>query len=262
MKYFVFGDVHGFYKEFMSKLKKSGFDENNPDHMLVSLGDNFDRGPDNYKMFEFLKKMKNKNKIILIKGNHEDLIMRMIFSKKIDEIDYGNGTYGTMQEFSNKYSNHRDMFLKSYDNMYLALKNDGFFDLIYDMIDFYETDKYIFTHGYIPVEISNDRKSYKYIEGWRNADKELFRKSRWLNGMEIAEYHNIYEEGKKIVVGHWHASYGNVRKKYGFNLDKRILTSLEFSDFRFFNPYRGKNIIAIDACTVQTKKVNILVLED
>ena len=71
MKYFVFGDVHGFYKELISKLKRKGFDENNPEHMLLSLGDNFDRGKENYKMFEFLKRMNNKKKIILIKGNHE-----------------------------------------------------------------------------------------------------------------------------------------------------------------------------------------------
>ena len=83
MKYFVFGDVHGFYKELISKLKRKGFDENNPEHMLLSLGDNFDRGKENYKMFEFLKRMNNKKKIILIKGNHEDLIMSMIFRKKV-----------------------------------------------------------------------------------------------------------------------------------------------------------------------------------
>ena len=71
MKYFVFGDVHGYYSLLMEELKKNGYDEENENHMLISLGDNFDRGPENYKMYEFLKKMKQKNKIILVKGNHD-----------------------------------------------------------------------------------------------------------------------------------------------------------------------------------------------
>ena len=37
----------------MKKLNNKGFDVNNPNHMLISLGDNFDRGKENYQMFLF-----------------------------------------------------------------------------------------------------------------------------------------------------------------------------------------------------------------
>ena len=54
MKYFVFSDVHGFYDLLIGKLNSEGFDINNPNHMLISLGDNFDRGPQNYLVYSFL----------------------------------------------------------------------------------------------------------------------------------------------------------------------------------------------------------------
>ena len=60
MKYFVFSDVHGCYNRLCEELEKKGFDENNQDHMLISLGDNFDRGKENYQMLLFLKRKKNK----------------------------------------------------------------------------------------------------------------------------------------------------------------------------------------------------------
>ena len=41
-KYFVFSDIHGrSLKELKEKLIEVGFDENNPNHILISLGDLF-----------------------------------------------------------------------------------------------------------------------------------------------------------------------------------------------------------------------------
>ncbi|MFI3251938.1 MAG: metallophosphoesterase, partial [bacterium] len=53
-KYFVFSDVHGHYDELMRDLRLAGFDEKNEEHIIVSCGDNFDRGPKSFEMFVFL----------------------------------------------------------------------------------------------------------------------------------------------------------------------------------------------------------------
>ena len=108
MKYFVFADVHGFYSILKNELDNAGFDVNNEDHMLISIGDNFDRGPENYEMFLFLKEMKEKNKIILIKGNHEDLFMDMLRKGYPQSHDYTNRTYDTLLQFYRKYFNITD----------------------------------------------------------------------------------------------------------------------------------------------------------
>lgn len=104
MKYFVFSDVHGYYSLLKSELDKKGFDINNDNHMLISIGDNFDRGPENYKMYQFLVQMKKLNKIILVKGNHEDLFLKLLFRRKATYVDTINGTYNTLIEFTSKFS--------------------------------------------------------------------------------------------------------------------------------------------------------------
>lgn len=266
MKYFVFGDVHGFYNELIAELQAQGFDESNQNHMLISLGDNFDRGSQNYEMFEFLKKMKTLKKIILVKGNHEDLIETLIDRRVIYSHDITNGTYKTILQFINKYFGNTEdsiinieVFYDMYNLLYTKLKTDGFFELLNGMIDYYETPHYIFTHGYIPCINS---ETYTYNPEWRQTNKKEFARARWYNGMELAEYHKIYEPNKIIVFGHFYSAYGNVRKAYGFETSPKELEKLEFTNPDFSNPYVGEHIICLDACTVYTKKVNVLVVDD
>lgn len=261
MKYFIFSDAHGFYSLLTQSLKKAGFDECNDDHMLISLGDNFDRGEENFKMFLFLKEMKEKEKIVLLKGNHEDLLMDAIDRQKITYIDVTNGTFGTIEEFSRTFfgEDKNEMFFDDFPRFYNKLKETGLFDLISGMGDFYETNHYVFTHGFIPVKGSGN---YQYKEDWRKSSPEEFKRSRWINGMDMSMNHSLKEEGKKIVVGHFHTSYGNVRKKYGSSLPLSEYRELEFSDLDLFSVYEDDSVIAIDACTAFSKKMNILVIDD
>ena len=45
MKYFITSDIHGYYSVLIEELNKQGFDKNKD--TLITLGDNFDRGPEN-----------------------------------------------------------------------------------------------------------------------------------------------------------------------------------------------------------------------
>ena len=74
-KLFVISDCHGFYHEMLDALDNAGFDPNNEDHWLISCGDNFDRGPCPEDVMVYLKMLPRK---ILVKGNHEDLLMECI----------------------------------------------------------------------------------------------------------------------------------------------------------------------------------------
>ena len=62
---------------------------------------------------------------------------------------------------------------------------------------------------------------------------------------------NIRE--KTIVCGHWHTSYGHSKYEH---------KGTEFGEDADFSPYYGPGIIAIDACTAFSGKVNCLVIED
>lgn len=267
MKYFVFGDVHGFYSILKNELKEKGFDENNENHILISLGDNFDRGSENIEMYQFLKEMKGKNKIILIKGNHEDLLLDVFKRGAATQIDVNNGTYGTLNQFYNYYFKLYDSKLTDNDlhDLYSKMKNDGFIDFINDMQDYYETKNYVYTHGFIPIDgIINYyyNSNCSYNPDWRNSTSQKFKEARWINGIEMSIKYNINVPNKKVVIGHFHSSYGNVRKDMPKGLSDSIYKKYEFSNLDYFLPYEDDNIIALDACTVYTNKINILVIEE
>ena len=86
MKYFVSADIHSFYDEWMVALDKAMFDIENPEHKIIICGDLFDRGRQPKEIIDFV--LRNKEKIIYIKGNHEDLLEELIARNKPTIYDY------------------------------------------------------------------------------------------------------------------------------------------------------------------------------
>lgn len=104
------------------------------------------------------------------------------------------------------------------------------------------------TKGYLTA---NTREfCYSYISYWREAGREQWNQARWFNGMDAAQ---AADENKTIVCGHWHTSYGHSKYEH---------KGTEFGEDADFSPYYGPGIIAIDACTAFSGKVNCLVIED
>lgn len=97
MRYYVTADVHGFYTPLITALTKAGFFADSALHKLVILGDLFDRGKEALKLQAFLSELLDQDKVILIRGNHEDLFEELV------TVDTGlpyrhhvdNGTYDT-----------------------------------------------------------------------------------------------------------------------------------------------------------------------
>ena len=82
-KYFIVSDIHSFYDELATGLTLSGFEYNNPDHILVVCGDVFDRGEQTLEVYDFLSSLPKK-RCILIKGNHESLYLKLLNKKYPD----------------------------------------------------------------------------------------------------------------------------------------------------------------------------------
>lgn len=270
MKYFVVSDVHGFYKELITALNANGFDANNQDHKLVICGDILDRGKEAVQMQQFVLDLLNKDKVILVKGNHESLMIDMLdqLAKYGDEILFShryhvtNGTFDTLLQLTGmtpmEFERH------DYKAVLLARETPFIKEIIPHMVDYFETKHYIFVHGWIPCDVKNptyNRRdcSYSYRDDWRNASPQDWEDARWLNGMELAHYHKVVEPNKTIVCGHYHCSYGwahiqQERKEF----PPKNRAGWEKS----FEPYQEDGVIAIDACTAYSGIVNCLVLED
>ena len=112
-------------------------------------------------------------------------------------------------------------------------------------------------HGWIP-SLELEAGKLLYYPEWRYAHSSEWSIARWDNGI-AAYFQGVKEPGKTIVCGHWHASYGNIRKNN--YVPKSSYEELDETRPELFEPFEAEGIIALDACTALTHKVNIKVLE-
>ena len=252
MKYFIASDVHSFFDEYMFSLKEQGFDMFSQEHKVILLGDNFDRGPKPREMENFIMKLLEKDKAILTLGNHEELALDLInnyhkYVFKTDTHHHLNGTFQTLCALGEMdVGSARDILpyfkMKAKSTHYIK-------DIIPSMVDYYETDKYVFTHAWIPLSDKN-----KYDPNWRVASKERWERARWIKPLD-AYSRKLYPNDKCIVCGHQSCSAFWEKE----NPNKYALSGKRAR----FDPYIiKKHVIALDGHTVESGVVNVLVLED
>jgi len=128
-------------------------------------------------------------------------------------------------------------------------------EIIPKMLDYYETDNYIFVHGWIPCyeeRYRSGEKIYYKATKWRVSSEFQWARARWYNGMAAAKC-GVTEKGKTIVCGHFRTAWGHsvIEGKgddYGEGAD--------------FSPYINDGIIALDSCVSFSKKLNCIIIED
>ena len=243
-KLFCISDVHGFYGSMKSALDKAGFDENNPDHWLIGLGDYFDRGRQPIEVMRYLHNLPRK---VLVRGNHEKLLVDCCKRGDVLMHDVQNGTAQTIADIGR--SNDWD-----YACDYVLKRTRPF---LRSMVNYFESQHYIFVHSWIPV-INKDGKPAYYTRGrsfdfnpdWRNASQEDWDAAMWGNPFDMAARGLLPD--KTIVFGHWHTSYPRNWRE----------GKPEFGEGADFSIYYGDGYIGIDACCAHSKKINCLVIED
>ena len=256
MRYYVVADTHSYYDELIKALTEKGFFEDKEPHKLIVCGDLFDRGDQSAELQQFIVELMKKDEVILIRGNHEDLMLELLarayyyFNTGIEwSHHWSNGTVKTLYDLTQV-----SFYLNSYQTVVDKMRSTPYIkDIIPKMLDYYETDHYVFVHGWIP-SIALRGIGYKYlpINGWRKASAEQWGKAHWINGMD-AWSQGVKVEGKTVVCGHYHASWGHSK------LEGKCE---EFGEDADFTPFYGAGIIAIDACTAVSGKVNCIVVED
>ena len=251
-KYFVVSDVHSFYKELMA-LTEKGFEKDNPEHILCVCGDLFDRGNESKQLFQFVKELNLQSRLIYVKGNHEGLLFDCV-----DEIAKGripsrhhfsNGTVKTIcmlcgqSEWIVYDPSKRDEILKTMQPV-LDFINEN-------CVNYAEIGDYILVHGWIPC--------FQHLDDFRDADQDDWNQATWLNGMDMWRNPKNKVEGKTIICGHWHCSWGwsHIRQ------ERKEWPQLNRKDWlKSFEPFVDDGIMAIDACTAYTGKVNCIIISE
>lgn len=277
-KYFTISDIHSYYKEAMKALIGKGFDINNKEHIVIVCGDAFDRGDETLKVFDFLKDMKSQDRLIYITGNHEDLLFdcmsEISLGKTPGSHHFSNGTVKTICQFTGEnewivYRPTNDLIQRMFD------ATQEVRDFIREnTVDYYELGNNIFVHSWIPCiaddnNIYHSRKRYNSIDPIWNVKEldntnlvrycEAWRGARWGNPFTQWKQ-GLYPEGKRIVFGHWHCSWGHshIDMKTPEYPQKNQPLKWEAA----WKPWIKENAVGIDACCAYSGKINCVVFDE
>ena len=234
-KIFVVSDVHGHFTLMKEALDKAGFDKDNSHHLLVSCGDYFDRGNENVEVLKFFERLKYK---VLLRGNHEDMLLKLLYTGQLMQHHCINGTIATLDNFFGK--NYVDYTTNTIDFSGKTSTVDRMIEFMEETVDYYETANFVFVHGWLPDGYSKDGR-------WRDAPESVWaeaRKIRWTE--RYTEERPIPD--KTLVCGHMPNFYASVFDKHREKGNVDI--------------FYGNGLITVDAGTYDTKRVNVLVIED
>lgn len=239
-KLFVVSDIHGYFSLLKKALDDSGFDPKNPQHLLICCGDYFDRGPENLEVLKFFDKLKYK---VLLRGNHEDMLLKLFNKGQMEPHHYINGTIDTITQFFGKYC--LDPQTDKVDFTGNTRLVDRLTDFIGETIDFYETEHYVFVHGWLPTKTSAGKISID--PNWRKASTETWDSCRWVKWTDMCENCDRLRD-KTIICGHVPGFFA-----------KKFYPDYPSDDSKIFY---GDGFIVVDAGTYTSGQVNVLVLED
>ena len=276
MKYYVIADPHGYYDLMMSALENSGFFRETRPCKLIVCGDLMDRGEGTLEMQRFMTELLSEDRLIYIRGNHEDLLVRLLSDlvgdydlKRIENGDsyhVRNGTWDTALRLAGMTAEEA---LCCPEVLVRRVESTPFYTrLLPAAVNYFETEHYVFTHGYLPcLSLDGDTafreyRQFRHDPHWREASDGDWFNARWYNGMRFACQMDLQLSDKTVVCGHWKCSYG-----HAFIEGK----PREGDGSADYEPFYGKAredadgrtvLIALDACTAVSGIVNCIALED
>lgn len=235
MKYFVLSDIHSHYEALINALNNAGFDETNPKHKCIIVGDLFDRGEDAHAVLTYVMKLEESNKAHVLLGNHDDFLLEFLAgddTKTAFNIMH-NGFGETLESLSQMrlstqpYERIRKSIHARYPGLLAWLKARPLFC---------EIDDYIFVHG--GIDGSNPK--------WRKTSSKhdfLWNRQHLLP----------HVPGKTVVVGH--TRIPTIRTQ---TLDYRTLHQKHPEQFDILH---GDGFIMIDRFVEISKELNVLILD-
>lgn len=246
-KIFAVSDIHGCCVALKKSLEEAGFAPNDDRCLLIVVGDCFDRGEENREVFDFLNGIENK---IIVCGNHEDMLGLLLKKRHIGRGGISNGMDTTLYSFfggqviGDLDIDYQLSYKLNFDGRENTVKElEQFLSQTYD---YFETENYIFTHGWLPVDFDELGECF-VKEDFRYEIPPVWERARFM------EWYRMYGagamlKGKTVVCGHRASRFACLLG--------------EMREPEDYSPFFADGLIAIDTSTVQSGKVNVLVVED
>lgn len=171
-KIFAIGDIHGCADKLMALMEKIPVDYDND--TLIFIGDYIDRGPDSFKVVDYLVDLKKRYPdIVFLKGNHEDMLQKYL--EGTDRFTYlFNGGQRTLDSYLNRPN----------QSEFSPIPSDHL-EFYQSLVLYYETDDYLFVHAGLREKVPLDKQN----------PEELL----WIREDFI---HSKFDFGKRVIFGH------------------------------------------------------------
>lgn len=234
--YFVVSDIHGHYQALKNALSKASFDESNPDHHLLVLGDLFDRGEESKEVFQYLYDLTTRKKASIIMGNH-DLFLFELFDHNLVRVKFNINHNGFMKTIESFYGSQLD---EDFDIEEVASRIQNQFPHLKSWIQSFpywlEIGKYLFVHGSLDGDLIDFRETSKRDMVWGYESEKTPVKDRI------------------VVCGHQR----NACIKHP-GLSKKEYQALPMDEHEI---YYQEGKIFIDGFVEVSNKINVLVLDE
>jgi serine/threonine protein phosphatase 1 len=99
MAEYVIGDIHGEIDQLKTIIDKINYKPK--EDKLIFLGDYIDRGADSYQVYRYIKELDN-GENILLRGNHEEMMIDAVLNDNNIQLWYHNGGQATESSFPNR----------------------------------------------------------------------------------------------------------------------------------------------------------------
>ena len=230
-RYYVFSDVHGEFDALQSNLIEMGFNIDDKNDILFSLGDLFDKGPASDTVLAFAMDMWEQGRFIGIRGNHDDMLLDYVRGTGGSTVRFNliyNGLTETITQLSGVHVSPMWLFEQGKEiSQKIVEKYPRIEEFLLDLKPMYEFGDFVFLHaGY-----DTDNGKEWFVYNWSNTPAFIA---------------NFDTGNKKYVFGHWHAS----------KLYKQML-NIDAPDDKIFI---HNNFIGIDMKTNASKEVAVCVL--
>jgi serine/threonine protein phosphatase 1 len=155
-----------------------------PQDQLFFLGDYINKGSDSAGVLNYLLELKQHNfQLFLLRGNHEHMLLEKDYRRKNKGETYDN--------------------LPSYFRVNALLDTNKhlrkpYFDLLYNMPYYYETEKFYFVHAGFNISYLNPYLNAATHQFWEDWESMLWIRDFSISKDEQAEFF----KGKHIIFGH------------------------------------------------------------
>lgn len=252
MKSFIVSDIHDHYDLLTEALNRNGFDMNEQTHRLIVCGDAFYSGPQPGELFEFLRRLHSKGRLVFIYGNHD--------IELLDNLKAGRFTRPANRRCAELIVKHLTQKTELADNELISECAElGFTEFLAEAPTwYYENEKYVFTHGFIPT----NKRAYR--PDWRDATEDEWRGAAARgDAMMLSMRYGVSEPNKKIVCGHYSAARCYLMKNATqSDWDSKIYKDVSGVPTIGFEPFWGDTFIALDQSVKKTGFVNCIIFDE